>query len=77
MTKKEKTEAASIMKRYQRINEKIENILDTLEKVNMRKDSAMKELEDVKRMELDFMSRYTEKYGKNRNILVDLQNPTE
>lgn len=74
MTKKEKMEAISIMKRYQRINERIERVLDSLEKINQKKDAAMNELEEIKKDELRFMASYEGKYGKGRNILLDLQN---
>lgn len=73
MTNSEKNEALTIIKKYQSINNKLEKILDSLQIMNEKKDKAMRELEDLKKRESEFIVSYQEKYGSTGNILKDLQ----
>jgi len=73
MTEKEKNEAISIVNKYRSINEKIERLLNSIEKINHKKDLAMNELDQLKKRELEFVRSYKEKYGESSNLLLDLQ----
>jgi hypothetical protein len=73
MTEKEKNEAISIVNKYRSINEKIERMLNSIEKINHKKDLAMNELEQLKKRELEFVRSYKEKYGESSNLFLDLQ----
>lgn len=71
MTKEETLEAMEIIRAYEYLNEQLQEALDSLNDLQKRKDHLIKKLEGLKIQELDFMSRYREKYG-DKNFLEDL-----
>lgn len=73
MTDREKNEAISIVNRYRSVNEKLERLLSSIDKIHEKKEKAMKELEQLKKRELEFVKAYKEKYGESSNVVLDLQ----
>jgi len=71
MTNEETLEAMEIIKAYEYLNEQLQEALDSLTDLQKRKDQLIERLEGLKIQELDFMSRYREKYG-DKNFLEDL-----
>lgn len=71
MTNEETLEAIEIIRAYEYLNEQLQEALDSLTDLQKRKDHLMEKLEGLKIQELDFMSRYREKYG-DKNFLEDL-----
>lgn len=71
MTKEETLEAMEIIRAYEYLNEQLQEALDSLNDLQKRKDHLIEKLEGLKIQELDFMSRYREKYG-DKNFLEDL-----
>lgn len=71
MTNEETLEALEILRAYDSVNEELKEALDALTSIQKTKDDLMERLERLKAQELDFMSRYREKYG-DRNLLEDL-----
>lgn len=76
MTKEESVEAKDIVQAYEYLNKELQIALDSLIELENRKDDLMERLERLKIQELDFMSRYKEKYG-NRDLLQDLNSEIE
>lgn len=76
MTKEESIEAKDIVQAYEYLNKELQIALDSLIELENRKDDLMERLERLKIQELDFMSRYKEKYG-NRDLLQDLNSEIE
>lgn len=71
MTNEETLEAMEIIRAYEYLNEQLQEALDSLNDLQKRKDHLIEKLEGLKIQELDFMSRYREKYG-DKNFLEDL-----
>lgn len=71
MTKEEAIEAMGIIDEYDRLSKELQATIDSLVEIEGRKDDLMERLEKLKTHELDFMTKYKEKYG-NRDLLQDL-----
>lgn len=71
MTNEETLEAMDIIRAYEYVNEQLQEALNSLTDLQKKKDLLIEKLEGLKIQELDFMSRYREKYG-DKNFLEDL-----
>lgn len=64
MTEKEKIEALEIVKRYSSINNELDRLISSLDRLEKKKTEAIHELEILKKREAQFISKYKEKYGE-------------
>jgi hypothetical protein len=76
MTNEETLEAMDIIRAYEYLNQELQMALDSLTDLQKKKDNLIERLEGLKIQELDFMSRYREKYG-DKNFLEDLNLETQ
>jgi len=64
MTEKEKIEVLEIVKRYSSINNKLDRLMSSLERLEKKKTETIYELEILKKREAQFISKYKENYGE-------------
>lgn len=64
MTEKEKIEVLEIVKRYSSINNKLDRLISSLERLEKKKTETIYELEILKKREAQFISKYKENYGE-------------
>jgi hypothetical protein len=71
MTLEEREEAIYIIETYREMSNGFEDVLESLDQLEKKKDKMMRDLEGLKIKENEFMARYREKYG-DRDLLSDL-----
>jgi|688.fasta_scaffold19828_9 hypothetical protein len=76
MTLEEREEALYIIETYREMSNGFEDVLESLDELEKKKDKMMRDLEALKIKENEFMARYREKYG-DRNLLEDLNSGTD
>lgn len=71
MTKEESIEAIDIIREYEYLNNELQTALDSLSKIEERKDDLMSKLQELKIREQNFMEDYRKKYG-DKDIISEL-----
>ncbi len=71
MTLEEREEALYIIETYREMSNGFEDVLESLDELEKKKDKMMRDLEALKIKENEFIARYREKYG-DRDLLSDL-----
>jgi hypothetical protein len=75
MTDKEKIEALEIIKGYDSINKKLDQIISSLDRLERKKTETLHDLQILRDRELKFLSDYREKYSREESLsLPDIIN---